>query len=362
MRIVVLNWKDPWHPKAGGAEQYTLEVARRLARRGHLLTWFSPMYPGAAAQSEVEGIRFVRSGGRYSVYRAARRFVRSLAGASHPDVVLDEVNTVPFIACEYIRPPTKVVNLVHAVAKEVWGYETPFPVSVLGRYWLEGRWLGRISRCPTITVSDSSRHDLEALGFRDLTVAHNGPPESPPAGDEPDRTRAPNILFIGRLSPYKRPEEAIRAVLHGPHQPAPRLTVLGEGPLFHRLQRRYPEVTFRGKLGEVEKWQILRNATILLVPGTREGWGRVVLEAQSVGAVPVVYDVPGLRDAVNSGAAGALVSPPNWQRMGTVLAGLLENPAELARLASAGKEWTRRFDWEATTDVVEGVLRRAVSA
>lgn len=360
MRIVVLNWKDPWHPMAGGAERYTLEVARRLERRGHALTWFSPMYPGASPESEVEGIRFVRAGGRYSVYGAARRFVRSLSGPRQPDVVLDEVNTVPFFACECARAPTKVVNLVHAIARDVWNYETPFPVSVLGRYWLEDRWLRRISRCPTITVSESSRRDLESLGFRDLTVAHNGPPEPAPEANGPVETARSGILYIGRLSPYKCPEDAIRAVLHGPKQPAPRLTVIGDGPLLSRLVRRYPGVDFRGKLGDAEKWQYLRRAAILLVPGVREGWGRVVLEAQSVGTVPIVYDVPGLRDAVDFGAAGALVSPPNWHEMAEVLDGLLGNPAELSRLAVAGKAWGRRFDWDTTTDIVESVLRRAV--
>jgi hypothetical protein len=30
LRIAVANWRDPWHPQAGGAERYAWEMARAL--------------------------------------------------------------------------------------------------------------------------------------------------------------------------------------------------------------------------------------------------------------------------------------------------------------------------------------------
>ncbi|RLG82782.1 MAG: glycosyltransferase family 1 protein, partial [Thermoprotei archaeon] len=35
MRILWYNWRCIKHPLAGGAEVYTHEIARRLAREGH---------------------------------------------------------------------------------------------------------------------------------------------------------------------------------------------------------------------------------------------------------------------------------------------------------------------------------------
>ena len=32
LRIAIANWRDPWHPQAGGAERYAWEMARALAR------------------------------------------------------------------------------------------------------------------------------------------------------------------------------------------------------------------------------------------------------------------------------------------------------------------------------------------
>jgi glycosyltransferase involved in cell wall biosynthesis len=360
VKILFLNWKDPWHPNAGGAEEYTLEIGRRLATRGHTITWFSPLYPGAAGESKAHGIRFLRRGGRFSVYFRARNLVRSLGPESRPDVIVDEINTRPFFAGSFTRSPARVVNLIHALAREVWFYETPFPVNLLGRFWLEDRWLRRISQHPTITVSESTRADLERIGFRDVTVIFNGPPAYPEELGLPAKSLPPQVLFVGRLSHYKRPEDAIMAFLKVCSGSPSRLTVIGDGPLLGRLKRRYPGVVFRGRIGNQEKWQTLRQAAIILVPGTREGWGRVVLEAQSVETVPIVYDVPGLRDAADYGAAGVIVSPPNWREMSDALARLLGNPSELARLAAAGAEWSRRFDWEASTDLFERVLQRTV--
>ena len=33
-RVAVVNWRDPWHPEAGGAETYAWQMAQGLLRRG----------------------------------------------------------------------------------------------------------------------------------------------------------------------------------------------------------------------------------------------------------------------------------------------------------------------------------------
>ena len=51
---------------------------------------------------------------------------------------------------------TPVVALIHQLAREIWFYETPFPVSLLGRYVLEPSWLSAYRDVPAMTVSNSS--------------------------------------------------------------------------------------------------------------------------------------------------------------------------------------------------------------
>jgi glycosyltransferase involved in cell wall biosynthesis len=224
MRILVLNWKDRHHPAAGGAEVYTHEVAARLVRRGHDVTLFCAAVPGRPPVEVDEGITVVRAGSRLGVYAAARRF-----WARHPhrwDVVVDEVNTRPFLTPRWVRG-TPVVALIHQVAAEVWDAELPRPVAILGRRVLEPRWLAAYATTPTMTVSASSAASLRTYGLGDLRLVPEGlslPQGLPSARKEATLT----LCCIGRLSASKRVDHALAAFapnvpgLSGPHQPARR--------------------------------------------------------------------------------------------------------------------------------------------
>ncbi|MCZ7636159.1 MAG: glycosyltransferase family 4 protein [Verrucomicrobia bacterium] len=64
MRFLMLNWRDPKNPLAGGAERVTEGYLRALRERGHEVVWFAFAFPEAPAEEELQGIRIVRAGGR----------------------------------------------------------------------------------------------------------------------------------------------------------------------------------------------------------------------------------------------------------------------------------------------------------
>ena len=47
LRVVVANWRDPWHPEAGGAETYAWEMALGLRRRGAAVTYLTARADGS---------------------------------------------------------------------------------------------------------------------------------------------------------------------------------------------------------------------------------------------------------------------------------------------------------------------------
>src|SRR5215207_8254827 len=102
MRILIFNWKDLTHPAAGGAEVYTEGFARELVLKGHEVTLFVSAVAGQPETEFVEGVRVIRRGGRLTVYRAARKYWKS-EGEGQFDVVIDEVNTRPFLTPRYVR-------------------------------------------------------------------------------------------------------------------------------------------------------------------------------------------------------------------------------------------------------------------
>jgi glycosyltransferase involved in cell wall biosynthesis len=306
VRILILNWKDLAHPLAGGAEVFTEEVARALVERGHEVTIFAAAVSGRPEREAVEGVQIIRRGGRLGVYRAARGFWSKQGGAY--DVVVDEINTRPFLTPRFVRG-TPIVALIHQLAREIWSCETPFPVSALGRYVLEPWWLRTYRRIPAMTVSQSSADSLARYhGWRDVTVVPEGlaPHRLPDVPKEAD----PTVVFLGRLVAMKRPEDAFEGFerLRGV-MPTARLWVIGEGPLEKRLRADAGGgVELLGRLGREELWDRLARAHVLVATSIREGWGLNVSEAAACGTPAIGYRVPGLVDSIPA-SGGALVAP-----------------------------------------------------
>jgi glycosyltransferase involved in cell wall biosynthesis len=307
LRILILSWKDLSHPAAGGAEVFTEEVARALVRRGHEVTLFAAAIDGRPERDAVEGVEIVRRGSRLGVYRAARHFW-SQQKRGHYDVVVDEINTRPFLTPRWVRG-TPVVALIYQLAREIWSYETPFPVSVLGRYVLEPWWLRSYRKTPAITISPSSAQSLARHhGWRDVTIVPKGwTPHAIPAFPKEAK---PTIVFLGRLVRMKRPIDAIEAFRRFRQlEPRSRLWILGNGPLLPRLRARDdPGVTFFGHISREKVLEHLARAHVLVATSVREGWGLNVSEAAACGTPSIGYRVPGLVDSLS--ASGGLVVDP----------------------------------------------------
>ena len=299
MRILVFNWRDLTHPKAGGAEVYTHRVAEEWVKEGHHVTLFCAAVEGQPEAEEVRGVQIIRRGSRYSVYREGREYYRC-EGRGYFDLVIDEINTRPFFAQKWVDD-APVVALAHQVCRELWFYQTPWPVALVGRYLLEPYWLRQYGDVPMITVSESSRLSLEQYGVRHVAVVPQGCDELYTFRNVP-REAAPTVVFVGRLEAHKRPDHAIKSfqLLHD-QIPEAKMWVIGSGPMAKKLQKTAPTgVEFLGRLSNHEKMSYLARAHVLIATSIREGWGLIVTEAASVGTPTIAYEVDGLRDSVRA--------------------------------------------------------------
>ncbi len=352
MKILILNWKDAAHPSAGGAEVFTHEVARAWVETGHDVTLFASAVEGRTSQETTDGIRVVRAGGQHGVYGAAKRFYRSQASGSF-DLVIDEINTRPFLAPRFAAD-TAVVALAHQVAREVWFYERPLPVAIFGRYVAEPFWLSLYRNVPTMTLSASSRDSLRGYGLRDVRVIPVGQRAAPPA-PRPPRAGVPTIVFTGRLARNKRPDHAVAAFrLAQQRVPDLRLRIIGTGPMEDELRAAAPPgVEFLGKVTEEEKYAALAEAHLLVVTSVREGWGLVVSEAAAVGTRTVAYNVPGLVDSV-SACGGLLTEQTSPSQMAELIVSAL--PDALRSYGKPLPTGTRPWD-----EVAEAILAAAMA-
>ncbi|HZS13200.1 MAG TPA: glycosyltransferase family 4 protein [Candidatus Dormibacteraeota bacterium] len=356
MRILLLNWKDLRQPDAGGAERYVEQVARRWCAEGHEVTVFVPRVAGSPAEEWDDGVRVLRAGGRHSVFALARRHLRRHAAGY--DRVVESVSTRPFFAHHVAGD--RALALYHQMADDVWLREFRFPLSVVGRRVVEPHWVRAMQGARVVAVSESTAQDLRRFGVDATAIVPPG--STPPAGWVPRIPgRRPRLLFLGRLIATKRPGDALRAAaLVRRALPEATLDVAGDGYLAAALRRDAGDgVRFHGGVDEATKHELLRRADVLLLPGTREGWGIVALEAAGHGVPVVAYDVNGLRDAVVDGGTG-LVVPPQPEAMAAAAIQLLEDPLRWRTMSAAARRRALHFTWDrAAADLMAVVAERA---
>lgn len=364
MRILILSWRDPQNPKAGGAELFTHEVARRLVAGGDTVEWFTAMFPGAPREIELEGIHIVRGGRQWTVHLAAmRRYRRRLRNSF--DVVIDEVNTIPFFTPLWADIPHLL--LIFQLAREVWWHESAFPLSAVG-YAAEPWYLRAYRRTDAMTISASTAADLRRLGFvGTIKVLPIGlePMVVPSVPKEVNTT----FLYVGRMAPSKRVHEIIQAFARYQAEGHDgRLWLIGDGPNryvtgLHELVRRLgldEMVQFLGRVPPDVKHDRMARAHVLLMASVREGWGLSIAEANVCGTPAVVYDVPGLRDAVRNGETGFVV-PPTPENLADGMDRLTADPALYQRLAQAAKRWSSTFSFDAAAHELRVALSEAVA-
>jgi glycosyltransferase involved in cell wall biosynthesis len=265
------------------------------------------------------------------------------------DVVIDTVNTRPFMTTKFVDSGCEVFSLVFQLAREYWFSETSFPVNLLGYYWLERRWLSKYTEIPAITISESTKSDLTAMGFKHVRIVPVGVSRRP-LTEVPLKSSTPTFVFVGRLTRAKRPEVALNAFqMVRSEFPDARLWIVGDGYLRRRLEGKdFPGVTFFGKVTEEEKYRLLREAHAILAPGTREGWGLSILEAAAVATPAIAYNIPGLRDSVVDKQTGIILEENSPRRMAEWAIRLIGDHELRRELSGGALAWAKAFSWDRT--------------
>ena len=359
MRIVWFNWRDIKNPDAGGAEVFTHEVMTRLAKMGHEITLFCPLFPNAKSKEKIDGIEIIRSGGTFTVYLKAKQFYKR--NSNHYDLVVDEINGRPFLSPKIIgNKPALVV--FHQLIHDIWFYEARFPLNYLCYYFLENRWLSVYKDIPTVTVSASSEKDLKRRGFNKVSIVPIGASIKPLERVE-QKEFEPTIVFLGRLKRHKLPDHALRAfALIKNELPNAKMWVIGGGDMLEKIKMmNIKDVVFYGRIKDELKYDLLRKAHLLLVPSVREGWALVVTEANAMGTPVIAYDNPGLRDSVVDGKTGILAKVKSPENLARLAVTLLKDRDLLKVYCSNALEFSKQFSWDNTATAFDKLIRQVIS-
>ncbi|MEM1551211.1 MAG: glycosyltransferase family 4 protein [Candidatus Bathyarchaeia archaeon] len=360
LKILLFNWRCWLNPNMGGAEVFTREVLSRWAKSGHDVTLFTSKFDGCKSDEVIDGVRIIRRGGWLSVYWKARSFYSKYFRTERFDVVIDEINTIPFLTPKFINNGERVFALIHQLAREYWFYETPFPISYIGYYVLEYRWLRNYVNIPTVTVSESTKHDLLNLGFKKVFVVPEGL-NFEPLNHVPQKHIHPVIAYVGRLKKAKRPDYAVKAFkIVKEKVPYAELWIIGDGYLAKELKKQMVKgVKFFGNLPSVARRELIKKCWVLVNPSVREGFGLNVIEANALGTPCVAFDVAGLRDAIINYETGLIVKSENIRDLAEGIIKVLTDDEFRIKLSHGALVYSRRFSWDKVADEFMKVIRSA---
>jgi glycosyltransferase involved in cell wall biosynthesis len=179
--------------------------------------------------------------------------------------------------------------------------------------------------------------------------------------------------FIGRMVPYKGPDMLLEAAAPLLRDGRLALDMIGDGPLLPELKALAARegiegaVTFHGWLEHREVQAVAARGAVLAFPSVREFGGGVVLEAMSLGLVPLIVDYagpgelvrPGLGFKTPIGSRGEIV-----QGMRRLLETALERRGELAEIGARARDHVAdHFTWTAKAwqvrEVYDWVMNRS---
>jgi glycosyltransferase involved in cell wall biosynthesis len=168
----------------------------------------------------------------------------------------------------------------------------------------------------------------------------------------PPVQRGGDFVTLSTLTAYKRIDLAVRAFTASGR----RLTVIGDGPDRHRLERLAgPTVRFAGHLSDAARARSLGAAQALVFPG-EEDFGIAAVEALACGTPVIAYARGGLTEIVSDGRTGVLFAEQTADALNAAVDRLLGLRLAGPDLAAAAEKFAAPRFREAVARIVEGAL------
>ncbi len=376
IKILSLSWRDIKSPFAGGAEVHTHKMLSCLDSDQFEVVHFSALYPGQSKFDEMEGVKYIRRGNVFSVILYA--FLYYHRYKNDIDMVIGQCNTHQFFIPLWVHQ-SKRIFFIHQLTREIWDINAKYPFNIFGKR-LENLFLRLNRKDYVITVSKSTKNELVKLGFDsdNIEIIYNGVSFTPWTSKEMNKKEnIPTFVYVGRYSQYKGIDAAIEAVgrLNRIGIKA-RLWIIGKEDQQYIEQQLKPlcnryclswskedkaDIISWGFVSEEKKLELLSKATALVFPSIREGWGIPITEAAVVGTPSIVYDSPGLRDAVDNGRAGFLCKMNSVDGLFSEMKDVIQDTDKYEEKKEAAYRFSCKFQWAKSGEKFKNFINRVLN-
>lgn len=368
LRIAMVS--DAIYPyNIGGKEKRIYEVSRRLAAKGHEVTIYTmKWWKGKKTRVMHEGVVHEAISPYYPLYSGERRSMReAIFFALHTFKLLTkkfdvlDADHMPHL----VLFPLKIVcflkgKKLHATWNEVWGR----------KYWV--KYLGLLGYVAYIieylsvklpdTFLSISHYTADKLHSefhvrQPIIVIPNGIDVSAMNQIQASKTTS-DVIYTGRLLEHKNVDKLIHAIaLVKKTYPGITCRIVGNGPeevnlknLVKKLQLEN-NVLFNDFLPENKDiFALIKSSKTFVLPSSREGFGLVAIEAQSLGVPVLTYNHVhnAAKDLIKDGGNGYLFDMKR-RPLDKMLTQALEAPFDKKSIAASAKE----YDWNTITERIE---------
>jgi glycosyltransferase involved in cell wall biosynthesis len=276
----------------GGTERVVSWLVEALTGLGHEVTLFATADSVTAAQLRECAPRALRLESRATVPLAYHLVAMSrlFAERRHFDVIHFHTDLLQFALFR--------------------GQETPCLTTLHGRLDLPElrSFFAEFPEMPLASISAAQRATVPEANW--LGTVHHGLPETMFC---PGTGAGGYLAFIGRLSPEKAPDAAIRIARRAglPLRIAAKVDRADEA-YFEAVVRpllSLPGVEYIGEIGDYEKGAFLGDARALLFPiGWCEPFGIVMIEAMACGTPVIGYRAGSVPEVLDDGITGFIVA------------------------------------------------------
>jgi len=355
--ILFLTWKDIKHPNKWWAEKVICEYAKWLVKLGHNVTWFWYEFPWFKEEEIIDWIKIIRKFTLKNSYFLFPKYYKQNLFWKY-DLIIDEAGWLPFLSPRFIKD-TPIIFLAHHIWDKEWDFAYPWPINKIWKqvyYWMYKQY----KNIPTITVSDSTKFELiEKFWFKEdnIKVIENALDLKPI--EKIDFSKKKNsIIFLGRLMPMKRVEDAIKwfaefiksySILGEEDQGQYKLVIVWipqDKKYTEKLHKLVEKLNLLDKVKFV--WfnkgifeESLEKSKVMLVPSYKEWFWLIVLEWNAYWLPVVAYDVAWLRDSVKEWINWFKVPDWDYKAMWKKLNEILESEENYKNLAEKSLKYVK---------------------
>lgn len=187
---------------------------------------------------------------------------------------------------------------------------------------------------------------------------------------ERNKSQELRILFLGNVMQRKGLHTLLKAVLSLKSQVA--IDVVGSLSVEPSYAKKMQEIvkthnlnsliTFHSSLDNEPLKQKLKNAHVLIVPSSYEGFGIVYLEGMGFGLPAIGTTAGAASEVIEHGKTGYLMEPNDSESLAKIISNLVEDRELLTKLSiNARNRYLTQPKWEETAENIRNFLQKMIN-